>query len=551
MTSLKKCEKCEKEIYTNTKKCPYCGTINTKRYKVKEKPKSLGVFFFQMLILFVVVDIGTTMFPSIIGDSLLNYKFGREAIIEAIWCISIVIVLVISGTTYLFSQKKEKFGKSIFLGLPMLIIGGISLIGNLVTLETFNFWNFLNLLLYCTAIGLTEEFLCRGWLQNKFIENFGDSRKHVILSIILSSLVFGLMHITNMLAGQGLLETIMQILQATSLGILLGSVYYRSKNIWAVAFLHGFYDFGIFLGELNVIKDCTTGTVTPSIMAFQAFSSFVLMAFYIISAIIIMRRKDTHKLIDKDSELTEQELDKDQKMINRAWIAMAVVFALFYLPIGENIDGLDEYEICYTYEEKVIDGYETHFSHYENYGMHYEKEEYINESHNPSAEQNIETLPNDWNNTLQTMPVEQSPDISEIITKDKLTREYKFDIYYEDYELVIENINTNDKVSIDNENIKDYIVVYDEDSYFIMYYDYKEEKIYYSKIQKDIISDDKKFLEDLKDSFQEYDVPSLAKIGYLTYYDEEDNIYAYAYMISEYGYEFIIDENDNLYMLTK
>ena len=44
---------------------------------------------------------------------------------------------------------------------------------------------------------------------------------------------------------QTLFETIMQVLQTTSVGILLGAIYFRTKNIWSVVALHGFYDFAI------------------------------------------------------------------------------------------------------------------------------------------------------------------------------------------------------------------------------------------------------------------------------------------------------------------
>ena len=39
------------------------------------------------------------------------------------------------------------------------------------------------------------------------------------------------------------LTTIMQFIQTTSIGNLFGTFYYLTKNIWALAFLHGFYDF--------------------------------------------------------------------------------------------------------------------------------------------------------------------------------------------------------------------------------------------------------------------------------------------------------------------
>ena len=49
--------------------------------------------------------------------------------------------------------------------------------------------------------------------------------------IFFSGLIFGGMHITNVLYGQTLFDTLIQIAQATSVGVLLGAIYYRTKNI--------------------------------------------------------------------------------------------------------------------------------------------------------------------------------------------------------------------------------------------------------------------------------------------------------------------------------
>ena len=63
------------------------------------------------------------------------------------------------------------------------------------------------------------------------------------------------MHITNLFATpQGFVDTLMQILQALASGFLFGSIYYRTKNIWTLAFLHGFFDFSLMLAEVNTLK---------------------------------------------------------------------------------------------------------------------------------------------------------------------------------------------------------------------------------------------------------------------------------------------------------
>ena len=69
------------------------------------------------------------------------------------------------------------------LSLIILVVSFIEII------DSVNIPVVLNLAIYCLLIGLVEEFLCRGWLLNEFLERFSNSKKNIIISIVLSSLV--------------------------------------------------------------------------------------------------------------------------------------------------------------------------------------------------------------------------------------------------------------------------------------------------------------------------------------------------------------------------
>ena len=120
------------------------------------------------------------------------------------------------------------------------------------------------------------------------------------------------MHISNLLTGQSLFQTITQILQATSIGILFGSIYYRSKNIWSVIFLHGLYDFSIMLSDINLVKDCTYGTPSTSIALYSTFASILIILYYIFNALLILRTTDLKEKKKEMNRITwEQEKMKN------------------------------------------------------------------------------------------------------------------------------------------------------------------------------------------------------------------------------------------------
>lgn len=488
------------------------------------KKQSLTVFFIKMLAIFLLVQTFTTIIPSILAGSILNYKYGTEFIIESIWALVVLIIMLLSKNSYVFTEKKENFFKAIKLGLPMLGISILCFIGNLSSLIETELPVIINLVLFCLSIGIAEEFLCRGWIQNEFIERFASTRKQVIYSIILSALLFGGMHITNALYGQSLFDTLIQIAQATSVGVLLGAIYYRTKNIWSVVFLHGFYDFALMLGSANVIKECTSLTPSTPVALYSIFTSILIIAFYILSSIILLKKSKINEVLEKQEELTEQDLNKENKFIKKIKIALVIVIVVFFMPTHTLIKDYDKYEVCYEFEEKELINYQTHYHNYDKFDIKYVREtlEYL---------KCID---------YTTGCVEQP------ITK---TETFNFEfILTEEEKLLIRNTLTQDEITLEYENIYEYELIENKDNYILIIHTYDTESIvYYSDyFNKEALSNDKEYLNDLKDSFIKYDVPSIDQIGYITLKDDD---HKYPYMISDLYDKFIIDENKKLYVL--
>ena len=325
--------------------------------RIKKEKRNIYFYFITMIVVFTAVSLLCDVLPVLIARNINYSKYGSELLVEMLFALVILIIMLLFKNSYVFTEKKMKFWDSVLLGIPMLILIGINLYGSASSLNNVNMSNLFNLLLLCVFIGIAEEFLCRGWLQNEFIERFGDNKKHIILSIVFSSLIFGFMHLSNILVGQSLFQTIMQIIQATSIGILFGSIYYKSKNIWSVIFLHGLYDFSIMLSDVNVIKECTYGTPTTSIAIYSTFSSILIILFYVFNAVLVLRTTD---LKDK------LKGNKDNTSIV---IAIVTIFMLMLMPFGIFVKGYDEYETCYNYDVKTVKNYdfEKHYPSYKEY----------------------------------------------------------------------------------------------------------------------------------------------------------------------------------------
>lgn len=119
--------------------------------------------------------------------------------------------------------------------------------------------------LYSIAIGFYEEIMMRGLILNNFISKWGHTKKGIYKAVTLSSVIFGVAHLVNLIYIPDLrIATIAQIVYATTIGMFFASIYLRSKNIWSVILLHALFDFAasfkyVFSTAVNEVSDITVG----------------------------------------------------------------------------------------------------------------------------------------------------------------------------------------------------------------------------------------------------------------------------------------------------
>ena len=115
----------------------------------------------------------------------------------------------------------------------------------------------------CLAIGLFEELAFRGVIFLMFAERRYTTRKGLFWSLILSSAVFGGVHLINLLAGAGIGGVILQIGYSFLIGAMCSVVLLKTRNIWLCVVLHAVYD---FCGNLMPILGGGTWWDTPTVI---------------------------------------------------------------------------------------------------------------------------------------------------------------------------------------------------------------------------------------------------------------------------------------------
>ncbi len=85
-------------------------------------------------------------------------------------------------------------------------------------------------------IGFYEEITCRGFLFKAI------SKYNTTSALIVSSVIFSLWHLLNLTSGAPLIETLIQLMHAASLGFMFAVIFYKGKNIIPCIIAHGTID---------------------------------------------------------------------------------------------------------------------------------------------------------------------------------------------------------------------------------------------------------------------------------------------------------------------
>lgn len=83
-----------------------------------------------------------------------------------------------------------------------------------------------------TFRGLPASYLMRQW----------DKEKQVLTTVLFTSTIFGLFHISNLVAGADLKSTVLQVYTSFCMGVLLCAIYLRTGNLLVTIILHTLHD---------------------------------------------------------------------------------------------------------------------------------------------------------------------------------------------------------------------------------------------------------------------------------------------------------------------
>ena len=458
----------------------------------KKRWKLIGIIILAILLFYGILLVFGSNIAGLLYQTLFYGKYNTMFISELVILLFALIMLLLGKRLSILKPCGKSIIYGIKRGMPIFVVSLISLFSSLTGIlgENLNIPNLISLIILAITIGMAEEFFFRGFIQGEIVDAYGKSRKQVIISVVVSGVIFGLVHITNALSGQDIITTLMQVLQASSLGILLGSIYFITKNIWSVVFLHAFYDFAIMLSEVNSYKDCINSTDISTVMLiFTLVVSLIYVVIYLVGAYLNLQKRHVNEYIGE--EVTDEIIVKDGENATKAKKLVIVVIVLLFLasPLIPA-DEVENFQICYTYENVDING-EINFA-------------------------------------LD----------SEFVLNDVKS-------FVDDYNLVMESIDGENKTVIETleDDIYDIYVYEIASNYHILLN--ANEILYYGVVNKDSVAVTSEFTSILINSFQKYDVPEIMDIGKL---ESNDGVYP---LIKSYVSDYFIIKDDKVMVINQ
>ena len=254
----------------------------------------------EILVLGGMMLAGTAISLVIYGIMGLNVDYYMVmAAQEACGALIAFAVVAVSGCMDIFKRRGMGIGRGLRVGGYFLFIGTYSGIVMFITYEgerVLKPWYLFAAFVLCMIlVGVTEEFLCRGVLAELLRRHYGPTPEGIWKAVIVSGILFGLAHLTNLFAAKPL-GVFVQCVSAGVMGMAFAAIYFRTGCIWVTVILHAFVDFAALIAN-----GLYAGTVEDVISEYTPLNLIAVVP-YIIVILVLLRKKKMDEIVERFSQ---------------------------------------------------------------------------------------------------------------------------------------------------------------------------------------------------------------------------------------------------------
>ena len=257
------------------------------KHRILDKHPIVGIILLTVLALFMIQG----FIGGVLGVGIaLVLGLPQEPILYISMTISAFIMLAIHKRWFYPEYEgsfsfDNRFGKWLIVTIAILL----ALIIPDFIIMTVTGTNFvapsIKSILVALVAGTTEETIFRGIPASYAMRHFND-RKKLPLVIGITSLLFSLIHATNIFAGASVSATLLQLLTSFGIGTTLCALYFRSGNIILPMLLHFLYDVYALMNADSVTE---AGVLDASLTVKDLTANLVILVIEIAITLYLLR----------------------------------------------------------------------------------------------------------------------------------------------------------------------------------------------------------------------------------------------------------------------
>lgn len=231
-------------------------------------------------------------------------SYVQMALQELFGALLAFAAMKLGGCADILHERGIGLGKGLLVGGYFLVIGVYSGVLYMVIYDgprTLRPWYLIVTFVICMLlVGITEEFLCRGVLAELLLRHFGATKNGVWKAVIVSGILFGLAHLTN-LAGAEPVGVLVQCVIAGMMGMAFAAIYFRTGCIWVTVVLHALVDTCALI--TSGLYDA--GDAAEVISGYQPYQ-LVSVVPYTILLLVLLRKKKMNRILAMRSPVDEK-----------------------------------------------------------------------------------------------------------------------------------------------------------------------------------------------------------------------------------------------------
>ena len=207
--------------------------------------------FFEFLKKRPLLTAALAVVIALMGVRIPQDSFWTRCVLRILLCGTMLFLLyLISGEKTLFlGNNQTGYVLRRLLGLLIFaaVAGVLGVLGTVMNGEIVPGLplRLVTVMLMFLFVGLFEELCFRAILNDAMIYRFRNSRGVFAVSAVVSSLIFGVMHVIGspLTDPSAFVQAALKTLSTAIAGFAFLILYWKTRNVWAIGLAHGMYDF--------------------------------------------------------------------------------------------------------------------------------------------------------------------------------------------------------------------------------------------------------------------------------------------------------------------